>query len=702
MPRMSAEVADDGVREGWWSRPFRNVQTNLREVDAGLEVDAVLDFIQQHGADTWLLNTGGILSLYPTELPFQTRNPYLSERPSGDLIGDAVTAAHARGIRVLSRMDFSKVIERIAGAHPEWCYVAPAGHLQKYNGLVSVCPSGGYYQAGVFDVLDEVLDRYPVDGFFFNMFGFSEVDYSRTYHGPCHCASCVRAFAEYADAALPTGPDSPAYGRWRSFAAETLDDLANRIADHLARSSPNAGLVLSGRKSDIVYHEANNAVGRELWHHRTSEAVSAHRSHRPRVPVLVNSTAFLDMPYRMAGEQAEHFAQFLIQAISRGGNPSTYVMGVPGQIPYECLPIAGEITRFHARWNDVYDGMVPCARTGLVRPSGASRPRVPGTDDSRHAEAIAEFRGLYETLQQSHVPFDVVAQEYLESVAAAGELDRFALLVLPDLGPLAEPVAAALDGFVERGGRLLSTGSTALADEAVGLKSLPAVRRDAVRSGPDHLFGAYVAAHPDGAEERHTYPPPVLPIHGSYHYLSLRDGVKTGLTVLAQAPYGPPEKCYGQRPIDHPGYVIGDYGKGRTALIPWTIGRTYHDLGLTGVRDVAADLVADLLDGAEPVRADVSEQVEITVHRNAGDLVVHLVNLSGARRTNFGPPFPITGGTIRIGGLDRVVPVRALVADRACTVRTDGADLVVELPEINHFEVVVVSSADSEHGHPSV
>ena len=74
----------------WWRLPFGMFQTNLREIDATLDVEAVLDYIQQHGADAWLVNAGGILSFYPTDLPFQTRNPYLEQRPGGDMLGDAV------------------------------------------------------------------------------------------------------------------------------------------------------------------------------------------------------------------------------------------------------------------------------------------------------------------------------------------------------------------------------------------------------------------------------------------------------------------------------------------------------------------------------------------------------------------------------------------------------------------------------------
>src|SRR3954467_5977685 len=76
--------------EPWYRSPFRMFQTNLLEVDADMDVEKVLDFIQEFGCDTWLVNGGGIVSFYPTKLEHQTRNPYLAKRPSGDLFGDAV------------------------------------------------------------------------------------------------------------------------------------------------------------------------------------------------------------------------------------------------------------------------------------------------------------------------------------------------------------------------------------------------------------------------------------------------------------------------------------------------------------------------------------------------------------------------------------------------------------------------------------
>ena len=47
---------------GWWRKPFSVFQTNLQEMDAVLDVEQALDFIENYGSDTWLINTGGIVS----------------------------------------------------------------------------------------------------------------------------------------------------------------------------------------------------------------------------------------------------------------------------------------------------------------------------------------------------------------------------------------------------------------------------------------------------------------------------------------------------------------------------------------------------------------------------------------------------------------------------------------------------------------
>lgn len=99
--------------EPWWLQPQRMLQTNLREIDARMDVEAYVAAVKDSGANVVLFNTGGIIANYPSSLPFHFRNPHLQ----GDFTGDVVRRMHQEGIRVLARFDFSKVNEQIAAAH---------------------------------------------------------------------------------------------------------------------------------------------------------------------------------------------------------------------------------------------------------------------------------------------------------------------------------------------------------------------------------------------------------------------------------------------------------------------------------------------------------------------------------------------------------------------------------------------------------
>ena len=122
MPVTSSLSAADLVNRAepdWWLTPRRMIQTNLREIDAGMDVEAYVASLKAAGANVVLFNVGGIVANYPTDLPYHYRNPFMQ----GDLAGEVVKRLHAEGIRMIARFDFSKVNERIAArpsrmAHP--------------------------------------------------------------------------------------------------------------------------------------------------------------------------------------------------------------------------------------------------------------------------------------------------------------------------------------------------------------------------------------------------------------------------------------------------------------------------------------------------------------------------------------------------------------------------------------------------------
>jgi hypothetical protein len=77
----------------WWNRtPIRLIQTNLREIDAQMDVDAFVKSIEEASANVVLINVGGIVANYPTRLPLHYKNTFMK----GDLVGDLLQRLHAK------------------------------------------------------------------------------------------------------------------------------------------------------------------------------------------------------------------------------------------------------------------------------------------------------------------------------------------------------------------------------------------------------------------------------------------------------------------------------------------------------------------------------------------------------------------------------------------------------------------------------
>lgn len=651
-----------------------------------MDANEVADFIKSHGASAWLQSVGGIEANYPTKFDFHYQNPITAERESGDLIQDSFDAARARGLRFLGRMDFSKVQGYIAEEHPDWVYISPNNTWQNHtNGVVSVCPSGEWYQERVFDILDEVMTRYPLDGFFVNWAGMNERDYFRVYHGVCHCQACQRGWSEYSgNKTLPHGPWSDNYDEWKIFSDGIIDKWTVKVREFIAERLPNAGLIL-GSGADIMFYEANNAVDREIWHHATSQEVSRVISWRPDVPVLVNSASFLDHAYRFAPENINHYSQFHLQAMARGANPSTYIIGIPGKIPWPGLSIAGELMRFHASHRDVYSGMRPSSKTGLVL------PRNTQMNETEYEAAMSEYKGMYKALQELHIPFDVVALQYLPQIAENGGFDRYDVLILPNIPQLLPDDAETLDEWVAEGGTLIASGVVGVDDDgAVQLQSLPSSRRIEFHEDFQSMWSMYFAPEQNRTEENY-YEGPLIPLLGSYGEYEWKEGSEGRFKKLDYAPFAPPEYIYGNVQIDERGAGVGSYENGTGVLVPFPLGSGYRETGLDVFRQFF-ELLIDEFGAEERVAFDLSEQVEVTLNTNGrNQTVVHLVNMSGIKYQNFGEPLPIPAGSMRILGSTDGVAARTLFSGVELEIESDGT---VQLPGLDLFDVIVIDGLE--------
>ncbi len=631
--------------ERWWKHePIRFLQTNLSETDSTVDPRALVAAVSDFGANTFLMNMGGIVAQYPTRIPFHYPSAFL---PGGrDLFGDVVREAHARRIRVIGRFDLSKTQRPVFDAHPEWFFRRANGEPVVYNGLYSTCINGKYYREHALTILAEALERYEVDGLFFNMFGNPSTDYSGVPTGPCHCQACQTRYRARYGRPLPAAADAD----YRSFMAASSREVAATIADLIHRRRPDAAfLTYIKDHTDGIMSESNTAVGRPLplWPYSASDNVSRSLGSEPEKVAINLAMSFIDFPWRYAHVPQAETALRLYQNIAHGAPPAIVVSGPMEQQDRSSLLAARPIFDWHARHESLYVGQKNAGRVLLL-----------ATGDT------ASYRGFFRLLTEEHIPF--VVSENLRWIEDGS---RFDLVIAPGAPP------DELEPYLREGGRLLVAGAAPPpfpVGKIAGRRSTQGYWRIHDRTPLPSLKDTGL-------------------IFVDGEYLEIAPLADPILTLIPTAMFGPPEKVWSDKvETTVPGLVFAEHGKGRAAYIPWDVGGLYYRHSSEAHRGLLADIIDGLLPGGRQLRTNAHPLVEVTVmdQPGRGRTLIHLVNGTGHHHTAYFPPLEIRD--IRIDLPLEVRQVRAVALDRSLPITANGRYSSFTVPRLQAYEVLVV------------
>ncbi|MBI4662130.1 MAG: hypothetical protein HY735_25190 [Verrucomicrobia bacterium] len=640
-----ATLSATGQSRWWMDEPVRLIQTNLRETDSTLDPRRLVQQVAAFPANALLFNMGGIVAQFPTRTPFHFASLHLP--PGRDLFGEVLNEAHARGIRVIGRFDLSKTQKPVFDAHPEWFFKRANGEPAIYNGLYSTCINGGYYRDHALKILTEALERYEVDGLFFNMFGNPSADYSGNPMGPCHCDSCQTRFQARHGAPLPTAPNDA----YRAFMAVSSREVAASLAELIHRKRPNAAfLTYIQEHTDGIMSESNTAVGRPLplWPYSASDNVNRARNSEPDKMAFNLCMSFVDFPWRFITVPQAEIQLRLFQNMAHGGPPALAMLGPMDQEDRHALQAARPIFQWHARHSDLYVRQQSAARVLLLR----------GNQNS--------YRGFFRLLSEQHIPFAVSDNlKWLNETPQA-----FDLIIAPAGAP------PELERYVREGGRVLISGASA--------PGLPVGKLVAKR---EHLRGSWrVHDHALLPSLKSTQ---LLFLDGEYlEFAPLETPL---LTLIPPAMFGPPEKVWVDKvETDIPGLLFADCGQGRIACIPWDIGGLYYRHSSQGHGGLMADVIDSLLPRGRQLKSTAHPLVEITLMAQPAKkrTLVHFVNLSGHSDTAYFPPIPMNNITVELAHEFR--RARAAGLGKNLKVARTGRYGKFALPKLESYEVVIL------------
>lgn len=603
----------------WWqTEPWRMVQTNLREIDfKDMDPERFAGDVERLGATVVMVSTSGIVGNYPTRLPYHFRNPYASDT----ILRDVIAACHKRGIRVIGRMDFSKVREPMSSQHPEWAFVGEKGERVCYNGDTHVCCNSEYQRVLSLNILKETLEMLPIDGVFFNFGGYtSGYDYSGNLYGECVCENCRSRFRDMFGEELPPHPsDSPLY---EEFKRRTLDQAHREVRETVQAVQPGiciANDYFSGK--GFYRSEAGSGFDRGDWHYSASDLSSRARVGYPGMRASITTVDFGDIAYRYASPGADRQLHRLSESVAHGGSPDLYIMGrLDNRENQAGKDAANRMFRFHAAHIKDLDHHRPEAELLLVRPEShwllGGRP-------------VEEYMGWFEVLSQAHYLFNAVDESRLSHT----DLSGYRAVILP-AAHIGEDSGGALKAFLRKGGCVLATACGAEAPEWLGVESVKEWTADS--------RGAYVW-NGDGSETPHMAAEGarVAPIVGGYAHCVYGPGTVCHQAVIQPHHYGPPERCYYTEISSEPAYATCRIGGGQAVWIPWLPGFSY----MRGKLSVNMRWIQDLLEaasGLKPIETNAPACVEIVLTKSAsGCRLLSFVNGSGDTGGSWNAPLPI-------------------------------------------------------------
>jgi len=664
----------------WWERNnLRLIQTNLREVDAAADVDRLIADVKEYSANVLMVNAGGIFAFYPTELEYHYRTPYLK----GDFLGEVVGKAHRAGMRVIARFDFSKAHESIFARRPEWFYRTKDGREINYHGIVHTCLNGGYQQEYSLRIIGEVLDRYPVDGVFFNMFGYQTSDYSGNEYGFCYCDNCRRRFREMFGLELPASADpaDPAYAKYREFQWITARDMLDKIhAAVKSRSREIAISTYSDHKVDIVRNESNTKLTRPhpVWPYSASENVKSIEDTFHDKLISNCCINAVDLPYRYMGVSRHEVAVRLYENIASGSGLDFCINGVFADYPdRENLQTVKEIFRFHRDHEAYFGELRSTADIALVKPMGS------------RAYGGREYLGIFKMLKESHTLFDVICQHHLPE--REGDMDRYRLVIVPDIRHWEDRQLEALRRLQERGVRLLATGWSFTRPEHAGFLK-DAFDAEAAEFWPDadaaYLHVADKRTFPGFAERDWVF------IAGEFACVRFGPSADTHLPLVLPSTYGPPEKAYGHRTGEFYGAGVSrKSGRGDGILVPWQAGTLYYRHGYEDHKRLLLSLVDLAVDRSAQVSTDAPGCVELFWNRTPkGEGFLQLLNLSGFNGVTWAQPLPVGPIRVRLKGFGAVSDVTALKGGGiAWEADPATGDVTIVLERLLDYEAIAVN-----------
>lgn len=259
---------------------------------------------------------------------------------------------------------------------------------------------------------------------------------------------------------------------------------------------------------------------------------------------------------------------------------------------------------------DLHDTAVPVSQVALVFSWITRKYYREGRMDWSE-----ELDGWSRVLLEEHIPYDIVIAE---DVAAASDLARFDLVILPNIVHVSDAFCSAVADYVRNRGRVLATGETSLGDEHgfprddFALAGLFGMTRQGMDEGVFAMDGASEPEPASGVFQR---------IKTTANVTARRMSTDPAGSVAGALDPLPLE------PTEWPVIIYTTPGRGEAMYIAFGLGRYYATGGLVHAHDRMAACIDRMLPSRQ-VRVKAPRWLEVTFYKQEtpARVILHLAN----------------------------------------------------------------------------
>jgi hypothetical protein len=661
---------------------------NLPDYEAAtLNPDSLVRDLIRFSANTLLINAGGIMAFYPTKLDFHYTNPYM--RPG--VLERTIRLCHENNIRVIVRFDFSRVHESIYRAHPDWCYISPKGERIINTNMYVVSINAPYVQEKAFQIVEEVINTFPVDGIFLNMTGYQVNNpYEGKYHGIDQNPADKKRFAAYSNGMtlpLEENKTDPVYQKYLDFKKHTVEEWSGRL--HQLVKSKNRQIAIctySDKFVDIIRHESQSMTTLPYWPYSASDNVSNAVNSFPNHIISNASIQQISFQSRYNAVEPQEVAIRLYENIANGSGLDMSMMGdMQGYEDERNFPVFKKIYAFHKKHEPYFGKYKSPAQIAVIAPGSWAS-----------GEPMQEYRGIQLMLREAHIPFDIIEDGQIANLEE--KVKNYKLIILPEITYLKPDAIRILKESARNGTNLIATNRTMF-------------------DNPESLFEIFGAriVNKDNDGAGNYLVPDNLDVFKSFKgqkmlfwkfNLGIYDLTETDqrfLPILKKGRPGPPEIIGGHEPTGNYAMGIKHHKASKTVLMPANIGRLYYMHGYQEHKNIILDAIRYVFpEAVETIQTNAPARVETilqeytkntpqnTAKKQSDGLILHLINLTGFSGNTYFEPLPVYSLQFNIKSKQKPKKVYSLSSGNPIKHNWENGFLKLELTKLEEFESVVM------------